>query len=87
MKKTCLLSTLLAFSLISCNDNLDNVVPENNQEKSCEYHGVPIEDALANLEEFLVSLDNPTRADNPRRIGRAANYIPRLSYNRSGYFL
>lgn len=24
---------------------------------------------MANLEEFLVSLDNPTRADNPRRIG------------------
>lgn len=48
---------------------MDNVVSENNQEMSREYHGVPIEDALANLEGFLASLDNPTRADNPRRIG------------------
>ena len=69
MKKITIIATLSFLCLIatSCTDTMDEPILETNVKT--EYHGVPVEDALKYLNDFLATTDEPTRSSGARRIG------------------
>ena len=75
---------LLCIAMTGCNDTLVELVPENNQQTSQEYHSIPLEDALAQLNDFLVALEKPTRSGEVRRIGNVEVLRSKNLATRSG---
>ena len=69
MKDKILLYIICIFAIIGCNDDMPVVMPEDSNKVTQEHHGVPLKDALEQLEDFLITVDQPTRSGEVRRIG------------------
>lgn len=60
---------VLCTLIVSCNDTMEELNLDNSVKNNVEYHGVPLEEALAHLDGFLASLEEPTRSGSTRRVG------------------
>ena len=69
MKNKIFLYIICIFAIIGCNDDMPVVMPEDSNKITQEHHGVPLKDALEQLEDFLITVDQPTRSGEVRRIG------------------
>lgn len=74
MKKIIYTTIIFTLALVSCNDDLENVIPQEKNNITTVSHAIPVEDALDNLQNFLDNLEKNTvtRADfdtPKRRIG------------------
>lgn len=63
-----LLFAVLCILMVSCNDTMEELNFKDTVKNDVDYHGVPLEIALAHLDDFLASLEEPMRSDRHRRV-------------------